>query len=165
MPPTPRDVEQLVRQSILAELSAMTLYTRLANLVDRDEPRRVLRMLAAAEEGHIGRLTELVGTLGTDAEQALSRVGFVDGLRREANRQLESQLAELGLHEDATAVELLRFAITMEARAGGHYQRLAIEADDPRLRAFFGVLVHEEATHGEQLDHLRQMLEASSIPR
>ncbi|MCC7070084.1 MAG: ferritin family protein [Deltaproteobacteria bacterium] len=165
MSPAARDVEQLVRQSILAELAAMTLYMRLANRVEHDEPRRLLRMLAATEEGHIGRLTELLESLGGDASRALGKVGFINGLRHEAGRRLETQLAELGLSETSTAMELLQFAISMEARAGGQYQRLAAEAADPRLREFFGVLVQEEASHGEQLEHLRLMLEASSAPR
>ncbi len=165
MPASPRDVEQLVRQSILAEVAAMTLYSRLANRVEDEEARRLLRMLAAAEEGHIGRLVELAPTLGGDAERALGRVGFVNGLRHEAGRQLEAQLAELGLSEGSTAMELLRFAISMEARAGGHYDQLAREAEDARLREFFAVLVREEASHGEQLEHLRQILEVSVSPR
>ncbi|MBI1949149.1 MAG: ferritin family protein [Deltaproteobacteria bacterium] len=157
-------IEQLVRQSILAEVAAMTLYTRLANRVTEDEPRRLLRMLAAAEEGHIGRLTDLVTSLGEEGAGALGKVGFVAGLRQEAGKQLDEQLRDLGLSESSTVSELVRFAVRMETKAGGHYERLAVEAVDVRIRDFFAVLVEEEAGHAKQLENLREMLEASAPP-
>ncbi|OGQ24602.1 MAG: hypothetical protein A2138_02695 [Deltaproteobacteria bacterium RBG_16_71_12] len=156
------DLEQLVRHTILSEVAAMSLYTRLANSVVHDDQRGLLRMLAAAEESHIGRLTELVGELGEEGARVLGSIGLVAGLRLEADKQLEDQLAAFGLGVASTVRELLHFAIAMEAKAGGHYSRLAAEAADERLRAFFSLLVEEEAGHAAQLEHLRQMLEASS---
>ncbi len=162
MPIAPVNLEQLVRHTILAEVAAMTLYTRLANCVVDDEQRGLLRMLAAAEEGHIGRLTELVGELGEEGAGALGSIGLIAGLRVEADKQLEDQLAAFGLGVASTARDLLHFAIAMETSAGGHYARLAAESADERLRAFFSLLVVEEAGHAAQLEHLRLMLEASS---
>lgn len=162
MPVTPGEIEQLVRESVLAEVTAMTLYTRMANRVREDEPRRLLRMLAAAEESHIGRITELLDLLGEDATWALAKLGMVNVLRLEASKHLDDQLRELGLSEASTVHDLLTFAIGMEERAGGKYQRLAANEDDERVRTFFAVLVQEEAGHAAQLLHLRQMIEASS---
>ncbi len=160
-----REIEQLVRQSVLNELGAMLLYTRLADRVGPGEAGSLLRILAAAEENHIGRLTELVAMLGADAASALDKVGFVSALRHEANRQLEDQLHELGLSEASTVGELLTFAVSTETRAGDHYERLATHASDPRIRDFFSTLVLEEAGHAQQLESLRRMLEVSSPER
>lgn len=162
MAATPGEIELLVRESVMAEVMAMTLYTRMANRVREDEPRRLLRMLAAAEESHIGRITELLDELGEEATWALAKLGMVSVLRVEASKHLEDQLQELGLSEASTVYELLTFAIAMEESAGEKYQRLAADRNDERVRTFFAVLVEEEAGHAAQLLHLRQMLEASS---
>lgn len=158
------DVEQLVRQCVLNELGAMLLYTRLADRVSAPDAQRVLRMLAAAEEGHIGKLTEMVSGLGDEGVRALAKIGFVKALREEAGKRLDEQMADLGLSDGADAVELLAFAISTETRAGNHYERAASEASDPRLRAFFQSLVAEEAGHAVQLEQVRQMLELSRRP-
>lgn len=160
----PSEIEQLVRQSVLNELGAMLLYTKLAQRVADAEAQRVLRMLAAAEEGHIGKLTELVSLLGDEGTRALAKVGFVKALREEANRRLEEQMASLGLADDADANSLLQFAVASEARAGNHYERAAAQATDPRLREFFQTLVVEEASHGDQLERVRALLDKSRPP-
>lgn len=161
----PSDIELLVKQCVLNELGAMLLYTRLANRLESPEAQRIVRMLAAAEEGHIGKLTELVTLLGDAGTNALTKIGFVKALREEAGKRLEEQLASVGLAADADADALLQFAITTETRAGDHYERAAAQATDPRLREFFTTLVDEEAGHAKQLDAVLQMLRASSSPR
>lgn len=158
------EVEQLVRQCVLNELGAMLLYAKLADRVTAPDAQRVLRMLAAAEEGHIGKLTDMVSSLGDDGVRALAKIGFVKALREEAGKRLDEQMAELGLSDGADAIELLGFAISTETRAGNHYERAAGQASDPRLREFFQSLVVEEASHAAQLEQVRQMLELSRRP-
>lgn len=158
MSETGDDFRRTVEQCILMEIQAMTLYTTLANRVEDPEAARVLRYLAESEEGHVSRVAEIFAVFGEKAEEALSRVDIVKAYRDEAWTRHKALLAGAGLTDVSPADDFLLFAISAEAHARNRYDRLAAEAQDPKMRAAFQSLAAEEAGHEENLKRIRSLL-------
>lgn len=158
MSAVPSDFDQVVEQCILMEIQAMNLYTTLAGRSEDPEAQRILRYLAEAEEGHVGRLVELFTGFGRGAEKALSRVDVVKAFQSEAWAQYKARLAGAGLTDTSPADDYLVFAIVAEAHARSHYDRLADDAGDPRMKGIFRSLASEEAGHEENLKRIRAAL-------
>ena len=142
-------LEEALDIAMEAELKAQAFYAQAAVEVQDPNGRDLLGRLAAFEQYHYQKLSELARSLQKDGQfieyEARTVAQFMPLLGR--GETAGTYLDEL---EDVSSI--LSKAIENERTAGERYRVLASETADPAGQDMFRKLAHEENTHQRILE-------------
>ena len=149
-------IEEALNIAIEAELKAQAFYAQAAAWVQDPRGRDLLGRLAAFEQHHYQKLTELVRSLQSGGQFIAYEPHTIDQFAPLAAGEAAGALQE-GMENEAGKVPanqagILGQAIQMEKIAGERYRVLAGETADPAGQAMFRRLADEEQVHQRILE-------------
>jgi rubrerythrin len=142
-------LEEALDIAMEAELKAQAFYAQAAAEVQDPNGRDLLGRLAAFEQYHYQKLSELAKSLQKDGQfieyEARTMAQFLPVVGR-------GETAGTYLDELGDVVSILSKAIENEKLAGERYRVLAEETADPNGQDMFRNLANEERTHQRILE-------------
>jgi len=141
-------IEEALDIAIEAELKAQAFYAQAAMWVQDPHGRDLLGRLAAFEQHHYQKLTELVRSLQIGDQFIAYEPHTVDQFAPLAGGEAAGALLE-GMESEAG---ILGQAIQMEKVAGERYRVLADETTDPAGQTMLRRLANEEQVHQRILE-------------
>ncbi len=141
-------IEEALDIAIEAELKAQAFYAQAAVWVQDPHGRDLLGRLAAFEQHHYQKLTELVRSLQEEGQFIAYQPHTIDQFAPLAGGALPEK-APAGMENEA---DILGQAIQMEKAAGERYQVLGDETADPAGQTMFRRLANEEQIHQRILE-------------
>ncbi len=149
-------IEEALDIAIEAELKAQAFYAQAATWVQDPHGRDLLGRLAAFEQHHYQKLTELVRSLKVEGQFIVYEPHTIDQFAplvgsEAAGAQPEGKAPanQAGMQNEAG---ILSQAIQMEKVAGERYRVLADETTDPAGQTMFRRLANEEQIHERILE-------------
>ncbi len=142
-------LEEAIDIAMDAELKAQAFYARAAVEVQDPRGRDLLSRLAAFEQYHYQKLSELAQSLHKSGRFVAYETRTIEQFAPLAGggETAGTQVAAL-----ETEASILNKAIENEQIAGERYQALAEQTDDPTGRAMFQNLANEERMHQRILE-------------
>ena len=141
-------IEEALSIAIEAELKAQAFYVQAAAWVQDPRGRDLLGRLAAFEQHHYQKLTELVRSLQLGGQFIAYEPRTVDQFAPLVGGETAVAQPE-GLKDEGS---ILGRAIDMEKIAGERYRVLANETTAPDGQAMFSQLANEERVHQRILE-------------
>jgi rubrerythrin len=141
-------IEEALNIAIEAELKAQAFYAQAAAWVQDPRGRDLLGRLAAFEQHHYQKLTELVRSLQVGGKFITYEPRTIDQFAPLASGETVGALPEAKQNEAG----ILGQAIQMEKVAGERYRALADETTDPAGQTMFRRLANEEQVHQRILE-------------
>jgi rubrerythrin len=132
-----------------AELKAQAFYAQAAVEVEDQQGRDLLGRLAAFEQHHYQKLSELARSLQEKGDFIVYETRFIDQFAPLVGR---GETAGTLLDEFSDVASILSRAIETEKIAGERYRVLAEETADPDGKDMFRKLAHEETIHQRILE-------------
>jgi rubrerythrin len=136
-------IEEALNIAIEAELKAQAFYAQAATWVQDPHGRDLLGRLAAFEQHHYQKLTELVRSLQLGGQFIAYEPRTIDQFAPLVGGETAGMENEAGI---------LGQAIQMEKVAGERYRVLADETTDPAGQTMFRRLANEEQIHQRILE-------------
>jgi len=141
-------IDEALDIAIEAELKAQAFYAQAATWVEDPHGRDLLGRLAAFEQHHYQKLTELARSLQMGGQFIAYEPHTIDQFAPLAGGEAGGVLPE-GLENEAG---ILGQAIQMEKVAGERYRVLAAETTDGAGQTMFRRLANEEQVHQRILE-------------
>ena len=132
-----------------AELKAQAFYAQAAVEVQDAQGRDLLGRLAAFEQYHYQKLSDLARSLQSDGQFITYETRTVEQFAPTIAR---GEVAGTQIEELKDTAAILSKAIENEKIAGERYQALAAETDDPDGQDMFRKLANEEMIHQRILE-------------
>lgn len=149
-------IEEALDIAIEAELKAQAFYAQAAAWVQDPHGRDLLGRLAAFEQHHYQKLTDLVRSLQAEGRFIAYEPHTIDQFAPWAGGEVTGVLLEGTAPADQAGMEneagILGQAIQMEKVAGERYRVLADETTDPAGQTMFRRLANEEQVHQRILE-------------
>lgn len=130
-------VDAILDFAIEREEQAATLYTDLANTIDRPGMKEAFLEFAAEEGRHKARLMRIKG----------GEIPAAQSFEEVPDLKISDELVEPKISSTMTYAEALLFAMKSEKAAFLMYEQLAAATSDPNLVKVFRGLAQEEAKH------------------
>ena len=142
-------LEEALDIAMNAELKAQAFYAQAAAQVQDPRGRDLLGRLAAFEQYHYQKLSELAHSLRAGEGFIGYEAWVMEDVQpfRDAGKAADIEVGELG-----GEVEILTLAINNKKAAHTQYRTLAEQTDDASGRAMFDRLAYEEEMHRRILE-------------
>jgi len=140
-------MEEALNVAIEAELKAQAFYAQAASWVQDPHGRDLLGRLAAFEQHHYQKLTELVRTLQLGGQFIVYEPHTIDQFAPLAGPPTGGETVQM-----ENEASILGQAIRMEKIAGERYRVLGDETTDPAGQTMFRRLANEEQVHQRILE-------------
>jgi rubrerythrin len=139
--------EEALHRAIRIEIRARDFYSRLSDQIKNRRGRRKMRALSRSEEHHKNMLIRRFRSLlGREYNPQQDQDNATDMGAEDPN-----SLGEHVFTDQASAMEVVSFAIGMEDRAARYYAEQLKKVADPRDIKLLKRLVHFETRHKQRL--------------
>ena len=134
-------MEDVIRQSLIAELDAEALYKHAESITKNGRTRNIFTQLARDEAGHFGILRKRYLAMKVAGAEEIKKV-VDDKPPSDALKRLEAHL-----DKDTSERKALEIAMGEEQRAVERYELGVKLADDAQVKKMFEKLVSDEKGH------------------
>ena len=139
--------EEILGRAIRIETNARDFYSRLAGQIKNRGGRRKMQALSRSEEHHKKMLQKrFKSLLGREYKPTTDQDSIAD-----AGGEDPARLGEHSFSDQASALQVVSFAIGMEDRATRYYTEQLNQVDDPKDVRLLKRLVRFETRHKIQL--------------
>lgn len=98
------DTERAIRQTVIAELDAINMYTQLADSIENEDLKNLLKQVAKEEEVHVGEFEKALETISPDTTDNVAD-GKEEAGRILGNSGSDEEVAEEEPKEDEESLE------------------------------------------------------------
>lgn len=147
--------EELISLSFALEKGNRDFYEAMAKDAEEEEAASIFRSLCRAEDQHMETLRKQYARVSGKDHDPPHTEGMEPEMFLEGGAPLRETLAWA---REKTVVEILEFAIAMEANAWDRYIKMGRAVSDERSREVFLALSTEEQNHLERMTSLLDRL-------